>query len=137
MKAIPHRFYRSEDLNDGFNPWDPLGFTLTNDFAIYRQFVVDGGPIPNSLDVRVRQASHDAGIGDALRTFLGNINRPLVGIMGGHGLDRDSCAFADVANLARALAQDGFLLVSGGGPGVMESGRRILPIPRWRTFRGA
>lgn len=121
MNAIPHRLYRSEDLNDGFNPWDPLGFTLTNDFAIYRQFVVDGGPIPNSLDIRERQASHDTGIGDALRTFLGNINRPLVGIMGGHGLDRDSGAFADVANLARALAQDGFLLVSGGGPGVMEA----------------
>jgi predicted Rossmann-fold nucleotide-binding protein len=121
MKATPHRLYSSEDLNHGFNPWDPLGFTLTADFAIYRQFVIDGGPIPNTLDVRERQAEHDAGIGDALRTFLGNINRPLVGIMGGHGLDRDSVAFVDLANLARVLAQDGFLLVSGGGPGAMEA----------------
>jgi predicted Rossmann-fold nucleotide-binding protein len=117
----PTRLYSASDLIEGFNPWDLLGYTLSRDFSIFRQFVLDGGPVPASLAVRTAQADHDAVIADALRQFLKNIRRPLVGFMGGHGVPRDSGAYADVARLSRHLARKGFLLVTGGGPGVMEA----------------
>jgi predicted Rossmann-fold nucleotide-binding protein len=117
----PRRLYAANDLIDGFNPWDLLGYTLSRDFSVYRRFVLDGGPVPPSLSVRRAQAEHDAAIADALRQFLKDIRRPLVGFMGGHGVLRDSDAYADIAQLARHLARKGFLLVTGGGPGVMEA----------------
>jgi hypothetical protein len=39
--VIPQQLYKSTDLIDGFNPFDELGFTLTVDFARYRQFVLN------------------------------------------------------------------------------------------------
>jgi predicted Rossmann-fold nucleotide-binding protein len=120
-RAIPDRLYTASDLIDGFNPFDDLGFTLTRDFATFRQFAIDGGPVPPSLEVRTAQADHDAAIADALRRFLDEVRRPLVGIMGGHAAKRNGQAFADIARLAFELVQEGYLIVTGGGPGVMEA----------------
>jgi predicted Rossmann-fold nucleotide-binding protein len=120
-EPAPGRLYTADDLIGGFNPWDPVGYTLTRDFSIFRQFVQDGGPVPPSLAVRKAQADHDAVIADGLRQFLKDVRRPLVGFMGGHGVLRDSAAYADIARLARDLAKQEFLLVTGGGPGVMEA----------------
>jgi predicted Rossmann-fold nucleotide-binding protein len=120
-QVIPQRLYTASDLIEGFNPFDDLGFTLTRDFAAFRQFVIDGGPVPPSLEVRTTQADHDSAIADALRRFLQEVRRPLVGIMGGHAAKRNSPAFADIAHLAFELVQDGYLIVTGGGPGVMEA----------------
>jgi predicted Rossmann-fold nucleotide-binding protein len=49
------------------------------------------------------------------------MRRPLVGFMGGHGVPRNSDAYADIAHLARFLVHRGFLIVTGGGPGIMEA----------------
>ncbi len=120
-ELAPLRLYTAQDLLSGFNPWDQLGYSLTRDFAIFRRFVQDGGPVPASLAIRTAQADHDAAIADALRQFLKDMRRPLVGFMGGHGVRRDSVAYADIARLARSLVQKGFLIVTGGGPGAMEA----------------
>ncbi|WP_271593081.1 hypothetical protein [Bradyrhizobium sp. CCBAU 65884] len=118
---VPNQLYTAQDLLGGFNPWDPMGFTLSRDFAIYREFATEGGPVPTSLTVRAAQAAHDAAIADALRIFLKTVQRPLVGVMGGHSLPRDHAAYKAIAYLARDLAREHFLLVTGGGPGVMEA----------------
>jgi len=98
-----------------------MGYALSKDFAIYREFVSSGGPLPASLSIRAAQAQHDAAIADALRVFLKTVQRPLVGIMGGHSLPRNAAAYKAIAYLARDLAREHFLLVTGGGPGVMEA----------------
>jgi predicted Rossmann-fold nucleotide-binding protein len=121
MTVIPRQLYTSNDLLGGFNPWDPMGYTLSQDFAIYREFVANGGPLPASLAIRAGQAEHDAAIADALRIFLKTVQRPLGGVMGGHSLPRDHAAYKAIAHLARYLAREHFLLVTGGGPGVMEA----------------
>ncbi|MFD9370501.1 LOG family protein [Streptomyces sp. NPDC060020] len=114
------RLYDSAELLDGFNRNDPMGFTKTRDFFIFRQFVQDGLSTPTSNDVRQQQAAHDAGISGALASYLKKA-RPLVGIMGGHRLNRDDPAYKMVADLAQRLTQEGFLVATGGGPGAMEA----------------
>jgi predicted Rossmann-fold nucleotide-binding protein len=41
--------------------------------------------------------------------------------MGGHDTPRNKPEFGQVAQIARALRQEGFTIVSGGGPGLMEA----------------
>lgn len=86
-----------------------------------REFAASGGPLPASLAVRADQAEHDAAIADGLRVFLRTVQRPLAGVMGGHSLPRNHAAYKAIAYLTRDLAREHFLLVTGGGPGVMEA----------------
>jgi predicted Rossmann-fold nucleotide-binding protein len=83
-----------------------------------------GGAAPKTLDIRLAQAGHDARIAEALKVFLDRPSAPkLVGIMGGHGLPRSTTgAYAAVARLAKHLTREGYLIVTGGGPGAMEAG---------------
>jgi len=60
------------------------------------------------------------GIGDGLRRFLKAHKKPLVGVMGGHGVTRDSDAYVDIARLT-VIWPEKYLIVTGGGPGVMEA----------------
>jgi predicted Rossmann-fold nucleotide-binding protein len=120
MSDPPQGLYTSDELLEGFSPTDRLGFTLTHDFSVFRSFVMNGAAVPGSLAVRRDQAEHDASIGDGLRRFLTAHKKPLVGVMGGHGVPRNSGAYADIAKLTRHLAKK-YLIVTGGGPGVMEA----------------
>ncbi len=65
------------------------------------------------------RAIHDDSISDALDEFLGEV--PVVGVMGGHALDRSSPRYADAARLGGRLAAAGFTVATGGGPGAMEA----------------
>ncbi len=79
-------------------------------------------PSTASLDATLAAALHDYSIGtaldQALRTFK---RRKIVGIMGGHGIERGMDAFAQTALMGRKLAQAGFVVATGGGPGAMEA----------------
>ena len=70
----------------------------------------------------------------ALYELLRNGGQPLrvVGVMGGHGLDRTDPTYAVVARIARKLAAAGYFVASGGGPGAMEAanlGAWMSPFP--------
>jgi predicted Rossmann-fold nucleotide-binding protein len=132
-EIAPRRLYTAQDLLGGFNPWDLMGYTLSYDFSVFRQYVAEGGPVPASFAVRTARAHHDAAIADALRVFLKTVQRPLVGIMGGHGVPRNHPAYKAVAYLARDLAHENFLLVTGGGPGVMEAAHLGVAFSSFRT----
>lgn len=116
-----NELYTADDLLAGFDPVDPTSFVRTWDFRQYTAFTADGGPVPKSLDVRLRQSEHDARIGDALRRYLQSEKPRLVGVMGGHSLDRGSPAYLAIANLARELTRARYVVVTGGGPGAMEA----------------
>ena len=75
---------------------------------------------------RWRQRLHDTGVDAALatatRTWIATHGAAnTVGIMGGHAEPRVWDAYRLAARLAHRLASEGRLLVTGGGPGVMEA----------------
>jgi len=76
-----------------------------------------------SVDARTPQASlaealHDHAIDVALMSWV--TGRHLVGVMGGHDLDRSSTTYADAARLGWMLGQQ-HVVATGGGPGAMEA----------------
>ena len=57
-----------------------------------------------------------------MNDFLAHFDeRQVVGIMGGHSLLRTEEAYRQVMTVSKTLAENGFLMVSGGGPGAMEA----------------
>jgi len=65
------------------------------------------------------ESLHDFSLSDALSSYL--CGRVPVGVMGGHRLLRACSEYSQLVMLCRSLAQKGFLIVTGGGPGAMEA----------------
>jgi predicted Rossmann-fold nucleotide-binding protein len=114
-------------LDCGDAPVDPYRASLYTSAELY-----DAWPYAGSLDARayawsrepptpqatLAQALHDHAIDEALTTWV--TGRHLVGVMGGHDLDRSSAAYADAARLGWMLGQR-HVVATGGGPGAMEA----------------
>ncbi len=73
---------------------------------------------PPDADDALARALHDHSIDSALATWV--TGRSVIGVMGGHALDRDSPVYAEVARLSRSLGHR-FTVATGGGPGAMEA----------------
>ncbi|KAH3758164.1 ribose 5-phosphate isomerase, type A [Pelomyxa schiedti] len=69
---------------------------------------------------RLCEYIHDGLVLDALNKEIER--RSIVGIMGGHSMTRNSEIYREVARLCHQLAKLGFTIITGGGPGAMESG---------------
>lgn len=111
--------------------------------------LIDARPYERSLDARafawlhgtgdpddlLAQALHDEGIDRALERWVDG--RRIVGVMGGHALERGSTGYAHAARLGRLLAQEHrdrprLTVATGGGPGAMEAvslGARLAARP--------
>ncbi|HEY2878369.1 Rossmann fold nucleotide-binding protein [Nocardioides sp.] len=114
-------------LDYGDAPVDPYRHSLYTPAELY-----DVRPYADSLDARtyawsretptpqatLAQALHDHAIDEALTTWV--TGRHLVGVMGGHDLDRSSAGYADAARLGWMLGQH-HVVATGGGPGAMEA----------------
>jgi len=128
FRELPYRPYRSslytwQELMAGWERGAAEDTSL--DAVIYRHFVAQGRDRPPMMEA-LAQRIHDHAIDTALRRLLASSGpdgnpRKVVGIMGGHGIPRGSAVYQDVAHLAYVLASRGYLVASGGGPGVMEA----------------
>lgn len=127
---VPFRPYRAAlytpaELMKGYERGAPETHDDTLDTRIYRYFKDrrrDGrdAPIMDALAFRI----HDHAIDNALRDLLSPDDGPerrVVGIMGGHQLERDAELYRQVARLAWRLTHAGFFVATGGGPGAMEA----------------
>ena len=128
MPRIPFSFepfrremYAPRELFAGFDPQEPASFAATPDFAMYREYIAAGKHSPRDYFTAMMQSMHDNAITQSLADYLAATKARPVGIMGGHKLPRDSGAYRNVALLSRELATRGFTMLSGGGPGAMES----------------
>jgi predicted Rossmann-fold nucleotide-binding protein len=84
---------------------------------------------PQDQEALLARALHDHAIDQALAEWV----RPhrLVGVMGGHQVQRDDPRYADAARLGRLLAAS-HVVTTGGGPGAMEAanlGARLADLP--------
>ncbi len=100
--------------------------TRSVDQQIYEHYVKSGkcgaGPM-ESLAQRI----HDHAIDQSLAAYLdadetGRPRRKMVVILGGHNNKRNDPWFRKVALLACSLTTQGYLVSTGGGPGLMEAG---------------
>ncbi|MEU8166365.1 hypothetical protein AB0B97_07585 [Micromonospora sp. NPDC049004] len=118
----PSHLYTPDDLADGFAEG---GFTGMYDTRVYEHYRAHGGALPDvkeALGQRLHDHGVDNALADATRAWLGGYGpQSVVGIMGGHAVQRGSAAYRMAAVLGWELARADRLVVTGGGPGVMEA----------------
>ena len=77
---------------------------------------------PSGVGATLAMSLHDHAIGDALMDAVDRIDRShVVGVMGGHDVERGSRTYEDAAKLGLALTRAGMTVFTGGGPGAMEA----------------
>jgi predicted Rossmann-fold nucleotide-binding protein len=118
----PSRLYTPDDLAAGFAQG---GFESMYDTIVFRHYVGRGGATPD-LREALAQRVHDHGIDNALAHVSGAWVQEhgagsIVGVMGGHAELRGSPAYRAAAALSWQLSRAGKLILTGGGPGVMEA----------------
>jgi len=126
LQALPYDVARKElysacDLFDGFNPSDPASVARCLDARIAAHVAADVGRRPSPLELRAR-TMHDAHVRIALYRLLDWYEeKRVVGVMGGHALQRTDADYRRVVDVAKTLTERGRLVISGGGPGAMEA----------------
>jgi len=73
----------------------------------------------SDLTDHLAQSLHDLAVDDALEEYVRG--RRVVGVMGGHAVERGSGEYAAAAQLGRDLSSAGLTVATGGGPGAMEA----------------
>jgi predicted Rossmann-fold nucleotide-binding protein len=120
--------YTPGELYNKFDPDSsdpPATYRQCLDWLIYESVAdpVTHVEKPIDLDVTLMRRIHDSSIADALDDLLDTVGRAkCVAIMGGHDRGRDEAVYERTARLAFDLTKEGFFLVTGGGPGLMEAG---------------
>ena len=112
------RLYTRDDLMEGWHPGADHSATL--DGRIYDYVKAHGGRAPDMVE-GLAQRLHDFFIDSALAGFLMESARPVVGIMGGSRTMASDRNYRRVVELAASLTRRGYLVVGGGGLGIMEA----------------
>ena len=113
--------YHPAELYEGFCPDDESSYSQCFDSIIYQRYT-SMGQHTNNVNELLARTLHDHSIHTALARFFKTYDhRRCVGVMGGHALLRTDKAYRDIALLSQRLTQEGFIMLSGGGPGAMEA----------------
>ena len=113
--------YTAAELYEGYCPDDETRYNQCFDGKVYEQYKAMGQHAANVNELLAR-TPHDHCIHTALaRFFKEHDHRRCVGVMGGHALLRTDRMYREIARLSQLLTQQGFVMISGGGPGAMEA----------------
>ncbi len=119
--GFPNHLYSPSELYEGYNLERPNSYENCYDGRVYRHYIKKGKYRTDFKETLAR-ALHDHSISDCLHDFLERFDeRKLVGVMGGHSLSRLDQAYIQVVKLSKRLAEQGYLMITGGGPGAMEA----------------
>lgn len=125
LTHVPFTVYRprlydaNELILNDYVVGDAASYSGTLDAEVFDYYVRSGRTEPASIRDSLARRLHDHSVTDALHEFLRA--HKAVAVMGGHGLDRSDPFYRLVSEICLRLAQDGFLVTSGGGPGAMEA----------------
>jgi len=118
----PSRLYTPLDLAEGFADG---GFAGMYDTVVYDHFRAAGGATPEvreALAQRLHDHAIDNGLADVVHGWIAEHGAgTVVGVMGGHAVPRGTTAYRLAATLGWELTRAGQLVITGGGPGVMEA----------------
>lgn len=91
------------------------------DARVYECYLHKGKHACSPRELMAR-SMHDYCIRKAVEDFMDSRD-PLktVGVMGGHGLLRTDEQYRHIVYISKRLTEEGFLMISGGGPGAMEA----------------
>src|SRR5690625_4749769 len=92
----------------------------TNDHGLLRPPEADEGVVYGADAVRVLRIQNEFVTGFKALADLG----PAVTMFGSARLPQDGPYTTAAYNIAKALAEEGFAIISGGGPGIMEAANR-------------
>lgn len=126
LKTVPYdvnrtSLYNAEDLYAGYDPAKPETFDSCYDTKVYQHYI-ETGKQARDVEESLARTLHDHGIHVALDEFFKEHNSRLcIGIMGGHALLRTDPMYKKVVLLSKRLTEEGFIMLSGGGPGAMEA----------------
>lgn len=116
-----NEMYTAESLYDKYVIGYPESYRECYDYKVYGHYL-DMGKTATDIKETLARTLHDHSISDALHDFLSQWDeRHVVGIMGGHGLLRTDPSYRKVVLISKRLTEEGYLMVSGGGPGAMEA----------------
>ena len=123
---IPFNVYRStlytkDSLYEGYELGNIDSYKNTFDKKVYDHYIANGKEAKDIKETLARRL-HDFSISNALYNFLDNYpEKKVVAIMGGHQLGRNEKTYKDIAKISKTLTEEGYLMISGGGPGAMEA----------------
>ncbi|MCR5820083.1 MAG: hypothetical protein K6F94_03935 [Bacteroidaceae bacterium] len=131
LKAVPFDVNRSDlysaaEIYKGYEPsedkeLDSKSFAGCYDSLVYQHYISQG-KFATNMNESLARALHDHSIHFALKQFTHEHNvKRCVGVMGGHNILRSNPMFSKVVMMSKRLTEEGFYIVSGGGPGAMEA----------------
>ncbi|MBO4723611.1 MAG: hypothetical protein J5629_11895 [Muribaculaceae bacterium] len=118
--------YSANELYQGYEPSsdaqaDKASYNDSYDGRTYQYYLLMGKNTENVNEALARTL-HDHNIHIALDAFLANHDgRRCIGVMGGHAMLRTDSMYADIVRLSKRLTEEGFYMLTGGGPGAMEA----------------
>lgn len=118
---FPASLYNKEKLYSGYNFNNHDSYDHTFDKMVYDRFKAFGAET-NDVTEMLSRSLHDCSMRIALHELLEYFDeKRIVAVMGGHSMSRQDSMYTQVAFLSKSLAEKGFLMISGGGPGAMEA----------------
>jgi predicted Rossmann-fold nucleotide-binding protein len=126
LAAVPYdvtrkRLYTANDLYEGYRQDNEESIKTCFDSKVYTHYISTGKQSPSVMESLARTL-HDHGIHTAMNEFFKEHNHHhCLGIMGGHALLRTEEKYKEIVMLSKRLTEQGFYMLSGGGPGAMEA----------------
>ena len=119
--ASPADLYSGSDLYHGYHPDAFDSYSQCYDQRVYNHFISNGKQAQD-IQESLARTLHDHAIHAAMNRFIAEHDERLfIGVMGGHALKRTDEMFRKIVRLSKQLTEDGFYMISGGGPGAMEA----------------
>ena len=118
---FPSQMYSAATLYRGYDPKCEHSFLECYDSRVYAHYIAQGKQAADIGETLARSL-HDHSISDSLHAYLkARDPRTIVGVMGGHGIERTAPSYRQIVFLSKRLTEGGSLMISGGGPGAMEA----------------